>query len=457
MPEVMGLALIHVLLLTTWASPTDPAAQATDPYRGIWYACGTANTLPGHKYVYSGGKATYATWHRPMAVYARTVNKTFFVFGNPENRPMIAAYDHATRAFGEPVCLGRNHDMNAHRNPTLLIDNEGRLFVFRAYNGAPTHVARSVRPYDIAEWKTMTPIETDKRASYPQPWQLRPGEILVSYRHAPGWCYRITKDGAESWSPRVNLVAFEGCQIYAVTVAGTGEYPRKLHIAWSRLGNGTEEEVRTKHLWARRYNVYYAVSDDGGTTWRRSNGKPYDLPITEPKAEKLYDCGTHGVWLKDIRIDGAGRPHILFIDADVATYRSTWKVASLADDRWRIVDVAQSDHMYDGGAMAIVADDDMRIYAPTTPSRPRYNGGEMEEWRSTDGGRTWRNTAHLTRGSRYSHNHAKTVLHHEQSDGAFRVFWSYGDATAPPKTRDVRMYFYGIGMTEARRMERQER
>ncbi len=453
MPHPVALSMLVGLAIPA-AAGGDASKTQTSAFRGVWYACGTANTLPDQKYVYTGGKGFYSTWHRPMAVYARPVNRTFFVFGDPQNRPCIASYDHAARRFSKPVALGRNPDRNAHRNPTLLIDERGHLFVFRGYNGMPTFVQRSRKPYDLGAWDERTCVETDKRASYPQPWQLRKGEIFVSYRHPPGWSCRITTDDANSWQPTVNLIDFGRGQIYAATTAETGDYPRRIHIAWSRLGGGTPREVETKHLWARRYNVYYARSDDGGRTWRRSDGRAYTLPIDEAQAEKIYDCGTHGVWLKDIQLDLQGRPIVLFVEADVATYRSQWKVARHDGKRWRLGDVAVSDHMYDGGALVVLADDDLRVYAPTTPTQPRRNGGEIEQWRSTDGGLTWRNALHVTTGSRYSHNHVKGVLNHRDGPGGLRVLWSYGDARYPPETRDVLLYYFGKGMDGARVMAR---
>ncbi|MBN1343704.1 MAG: BNR-4 repeat-containing protein [Phycisphaerae bacterium] len=443
-----------VLAASETAANTEGDARVSNGgYRGVWYSCGTANVLPGHKYVYGGGKGTYSAWHRPMAVYAEREKKTFFVYGNPENSPMIGFYDHGTAAFSTPVCLGQNIDMNAHRNPTLLIDENGILYVFRGYNGMPTHVTRSVKPYDISRWEPRTPVEVEKKSSYPQPWQLRPGEIFVSYRREPGWCCRISTDGAATWGPRVNLVKFADCQIYAMTVAEAGGFPRKIHLVWSRLGGGTPEEVRTKHLWARRYNVYYACSDDGGRTWRKSDGAKLELPITEATAEKLYDCGQHGVWLKDIQLDSKGNPIVLFLDADVGTYESTWKVAKLKGRAWSVRDVTTSDHMYDGGSLAILSDNDIRVYGPSAPSQPQYDGGEIEEWTSTDGGQAWNKTARLTSESKYSHNHIKTVLHHERGNGDFRVFWSYGDARYPPESKDVLLHFYGERLDRERVIE----
>ena len=70
--------------------------------QGVWYCCGTANVLPGKKYVYSGPMATYCMWHRPIAVYARSARKTFFVFGNAQNSPTISYYLDSAR---DGVCV----------------------------------------------------------------------------------------------------------------------------------------------------------------------------------------------------------------------------------------------------------------------------------------------------------------------------------------------------------------
>ena len=60
-----------------------------------------------------------------MAVYAPGQQKTFFVFGNAENSPAVCAYDHRTQAFSPVVVVGQNPDTDAHKNPHLLIDEEG--------------------------------------------------------------------------------------------------------------------------------------------------------------------------------------------------------------------------------------------------------------------------------------------------------------------------------------------
>ncbi len=426
--------------------------------RGVWYHCGSANLLPDQGAVYCGPMATYCAWHRPMAIYRADANRSYFVFGSAGNRPTISYYDHSAGTWAYPVVIGENPDGDAHRNPTLLIDEEGYLYMFWGAHGHESFVHRSVRPHDISEWEGRAALE-ETGATYPQPWMLREGELFVSYRKAPGWRCRFSTDGALTWSDPVDIAAFgvadnaRGASefaIYGSTVAEEGPHPRKLHFAFSRLGGGTPEEVATKHLWGRRYNLYYTRSDDGGRTWRRSDGTQYDLPTGEEQAEKLYDSGTRGVWIKDIQLDLDGNPMILFLEGEVETFHAWWKVARQTPDGWEIADVTESDHMYDAGALMVFARDDIRMWGASGDNQPHEDGGEIEEFTSTGGGATWSLTRRLTEGSQYSHNHVKPIMGHRDGPGDVRAIWSYGDSRKPPETDDVRLYYIGDGMDRGR-------
>ena len=52
--------------------------QKIDGYKGIWFTLGQFSEY-GDKY--SGGLGTYTAKHRPLAIYAPEVKKTFFVYG----------------------------------------------------------------------------------------------------------------------------------------------------------------------------------------------------------------------------------------------------------------------------------------------------------------------------------------------------------------------------------------
>ncbi len=414
---------------------------------GIWHYSGCKRRVsPTAKTVYGGAHATYCAWTRPMAIYAPSEDKTFFAFGNADNSPTICCYDHKSRTLDHAVVVAANPDMDAHKNPHLLIDDDGYIYVFYRSHCSPTHLEKSARPYDISQWVSMGVVA--EASSYPQPWELKKGEISVFYRgggthNATESCVR-SRDGGKTWSkPEIIASSPPKNGFYAVTIAETGEYPRKVHMAWSV----------TRGDWWQRYHVFYAYSDDGGYTWKKSDGSTHQLPITEPTSERIFksDVPDRGVWLKDIQLDSKGNPYILFVDANTLTYDCEWRVAVLRGGKWSIHEIAKCDHMYDAGSLVVLADGDIRAYLPTTPSQPYQDGGDIDEWQSTDGAKTWTNTKHITSGSKYSHNYVKTVFNHQKGD--FRVFWCYGDARVPPETRDVELYWYGETLPGAKKMD----
>src|SRR5688500_20303456 len=89
------------------------AAHAGEPfvlekdtgYRGIWYQIKSKDGIK-----YSGGLATYPQQIRPMAIYAKDANKTFFVYGGRSKEKnellhMVSYFDHATGTVPRPRIL----------------------------------------------------------------------------------------------------------------------------------------------------------------------------------------------------------------------------------------------------------------------------------------------------------------------------------------------------------------
>src|SRR5205814_9767927 len=106
-----GRALFLALLLAA-----NVRAATVDGYRGIWFSLGQKSEF-GDKY--SGGLATYTANHVPIAVYSKSANKTFFVYGGTikgERHLLIMAsyYDHATNRVPRPTIV---HDKQGVTDP----------------------------------------------------------------------------------------------------------------------------------------------------------------------------------------------------------------------------------------------------------------------------------------------------------------------------------------------------
>ncbi len=183
-------------------------------YRGIWFDLGQRST---HGSKYSGGLGTYTAKHCPLAIHAKAVNRTFFVYGGtPEAGQrrllaMIGVYDHQTGKVHQPHVV---HDKQTvddpHDNPSLTMDPQGHLWVFVSGRGRqrPGFVYRSRKPYDQSAFEQVMEAEF----TYPQPWWLgEAGCLHLFTQYTRGrelyWSHSLT---GRDWTPPRKLAGMGG-------------------------------------------------------------------------------------------------------------------------------------------------------------------------------------------------------------------------------------------------------
>jgi hypothetical protein len=404
----------------------DPLPAATG-YRGIWYM--NQPTGDEFKYKYSGGMATYPQQHVPIAVYAREVNKTFFVYGGRsrdknELLHMVSYYDHKTGTVPRPRVLLDKKTADAHDNPTLQIDDRGHLWVFSPSHGTarPSYIHRSVRPYSIDAYERVW----EGNFSYPQPWHL-PGTgflfLHTKYKDGRGLVWATSPDGVE-WSGPHRLAKVE-----------MGDY----QVSWrhgGKVGTAFDYHPRPAGLNART-NLYYLETADAGKTWATAAGRPVTLPLTDssnPALVRDYRAEGKLVYLKDLNFDRDGRPVVLYLTA--SGYEPgpkggprEWFTARWTGAGWEVRPFATSDHNYDHGSLYVEPDGTWRVIAPTAAGpQPFGTGGEMVLWVSRDQGRTWETIRQLTRGSRRNHTYSRRPV---DAHPDFYALWADGDAFGP--------------------------
>lgn len=423
--------------------------QKADGYRGIWYMNQPSNDE--YVYKYSGGLGTYCAKHRPFAVYAEAVNKTFFCYGGaPEGNSrkllhMVSFYDHASGKVPRPTLLLDKKTSDAHDNPVIQLDDKGHIWIFSTSHGTsrPSYIHRSKRPYDIDEFEL---IEATRRESalesareiaidnfsYMQAWHIA-GRGFIAFFTVYGdpaartlFCM-TSKDGV-AWNERTRIAAIdEGhYQISAAkaNVAGTAfnYHPKGKGLNW-------------------RTNLYYAETRDFGETWASASGKALEFPLTEPKNDALViDYESQGllVYLKDILFDASDRPVILYLTSK--GYESgpkndprMWRIAHWTGEQWTHRTVTESDNNYDMGSLFIESGTNWRIIAPTSRGPQAYNpGGEMAMWTSRDAGATWRLAKQLTSGSERNHTYARAAMNAYPD---FYALWADGHARQPSESR----------------------
>lgn len=439
--------------------------QKADGYNGIWYQ----NTPLENefRFKYSGGLGTYCAKHRPFALYAEEVNKTFFCYGaaapdlyQRTNLEEIFAYptpgllihaagcfDHETGSVSKPTYIMDKGTGDAHDNPVISMDDGGHIWIFSTSHGRsrPSYVQRSSEPYNIDFFERIPAVqvvESDTipfdNFSYFQPWHIQGEGFLVfatkyNYPVDRTPCYLTSRDGM-IWSPW-QRIANIGVGHYQIS-ASNGEK------AGTMLNYHPEVEGKVHGL-NFRTNLYYLETADMGRTWQTAGGEELTLPLDEvhnPALVHDYRADSLLVYLKDLQFDPDGHPVLLYVTS--RGYVSgpendprTWTLAGWNGLGWDISEITTSDNNYDAGEL-ILYPDRWVLVAPTEIGPQPYNtGGELALWETKDRGEHWKKSGQITSGSEYNHTYVRKVLNGHPD---FLALWADGHGRQPS---DSRLYF----------------
>ncbi|MBW3599016.1 MAG: BNR-4 repeat-containing protein [Planctomycetes bacterium] len=410
-----------------------------DGFRGLWYA--NQPSADEYKFKYSGGLATYPQQHTPIAVYRPQVQKTFFVYGGRSAESnvllhMVSYYDHAAGKLARPRVLLNKRTSDAHDNPTLLMDEQGHLWIFSNAHGSakPSYIHRSRKPYDITAFDHVLTTNF----SYGQPWRI----------DGHGFVFLHTRYSSKGRVPHVSTSANERDWSAPRPLADidAGHY----QVSWphgKKLGtafNYHPADAPSSPPLNWRTNLYYMETHDGGKTWQNVQGQMLDLPLTEPDnpalAVEFWSKKTL-VYLKNVQYTGGGRPVVLFLnsrgyEAGPKNDPRTLRTARWTGSEWEIRDVTTTDNNYDFATLYIEEDGAWRVIGTTEPGPQRYNtGGEVAMWLSQDQGRNWRKVEQLTRDSEYNHTYPRQPL---DAHPDFYALWADGHAREESMSR---LYF----------------
>jgi hypothetical protein len=406
-------------------------------FRGIWYY----NQATGDEYVYkySGGFATYPQQMNPQAYYSPEANKTFFCFGgtNESNSTLLhvlSYFDHATGQVARPRILLDKDTTDAHDNPTLMLDDQGYLFVFSNSHGTArqSFIHRSTQPFSIDEFQQVAAMGSAENFSYSQPTFIPGKGFLFLYTHYTGGglgrtlYFNTSADGIDwdlGWADAgARIAAIPGGQYQISEMSG-----EKVGTAFNYHPGGNVNA---------RTNLYYMETADMGQTWHTADGTSLTTPVTTvSNAALVHDYAAEGrlVYLKEIRYDAQDRPVLLYLTCDgwrpgPSGGERVWHMAHWSGSQWVIRDVFTTDHNYDFGSLYIEEDGTWRIIAPTEPGpQPGTTGGEMAVWISTDEGASWRKTLDLTYGSECNHTYARSPWNAHDD---FYAMWADGNTLA---------------------------
>ncbi|TDB65942.1 BNR-4 repeat-containing protein [Arundinibacter roseus] len=412
-------------------------------FKGIWYMNQPSNDE--YVYKYSGGLATYPANHRPFAIYAPAVNKTFFCFGGTDDANStllhnVSYFDHATKKAANPVILLDKKTTDAHDNPVISLDEQGKIWIFSTSHGTsrPSYIHRSKRPYDISEFETIKATERvngEEKAfdnfSYFQIYPIKgKGFIALFTRYNPKGQrvigFNTSRDG-EHWNEWKVLAHIEEGH-YQISAEMNG----KVGVAFDFHPKGKGLNYRT--------NLHYLETSDFGETWQTAAGQAVQLPLTtvdNPARVKDFVSEKLNCYLLDITFDSAQKPAILVIsskgfEAGPGNNPREWRLFRFAGKEWANQVVTTSDSNYDMGSIYAEANNTFRIIGPTADGPQAYNpGGEVAMWVSKDGGVRWKKQKQMTKGSPMNHSYVRQP---RQAHPDFYGIWADGHGRKPSES-----------------------
>ena len=413
-------------------------------FRGIWYYNHPSDDE--YVYKYSGGMGVYCAGHIPMAIYSKVADKTFFCFGGTDSRnstllQSVSYFDHKTGKLARPTVVFDKHTVDAHDNAVIGLDDKGYIYIFSSSHGQtrPSAIARSVKPYDIAEFKVIW----EGNFSYPQPFYVSgKGFLFLQAQYVKSGasetnrlgtrsnCFMTSNADGTKWSGRTTLQLFN-----------EGHYQRSWLFGAGKVGLAFDQHPKGKGLnW--RTDVFYMETDDFGKTWKNAAGEVLRLPIDRrdnPALAIPYAEKGRNVYIKGVKFDSKGRPIVLSTVSK--GYRAgpidgprEWKIAKWTGSEWREIDTGiRSDNNYDFAELYVDGEKDWRIIGASETGPQPYNpGGEIAVWASHDAGETWALEKKLTSGSERNQNYPRQPIN--VNDG-FYAIWADGNGRKPSISR----------------------
>ena len=398
-------------------------------YRPIWFELNQKYEY-GDKY--SGALGTYTAKHHPLAIYSDAVDKTFFVYGgtkSPESKYllcMIGEYDHSSGLISKPlvVCDKMGVD-DPHDNPSILIDDQGYIWVFVSGRGRVRmgFKYKSKKPFRIDGFEKITTQEM----TYPQPKKLGSTffNFFTKYTGVRQLYIEKSKNGIQ-WSDNELLAAIpeqknEKSGHYQISA----QYQeKKIGTFFNRHPNGIVD---------RRTDLYYIESSDLGESWNTADQQPISIPVTEknsPSRVEDYASLKKNIYLKDMVFDSSGRPICLYIRSNghkpgPVSQPYEWCITKWNGSKWTTHSITTSDHNYDMGSL-LFFNEDLYLVAPTAIGPQKWGvGGELQVWKSDDLGYHWIKERDLTHKSVMNHSYVRKS---ENFKAPFIFFWSNGDA-----------------------------
>ena len=227
---------------------------------------------------------------------------------------------------------------DGHNVISIGVDGDGYVHASFDHHGHPLRYAKSTASGSLELGDMIQMIgDGEQDVTYPEFYTLADGDMIFAYRSGSSGRGNLVLNRydteSKTWS-RVHDVLIDGegernayWQIFA-DPKGT------LHLSWV---------WRETWLVETNHDLCYARSDDGGKTWKRSDGTPYQLPITQATAEKAWEIPQNSELINQTSMtaDAKGHPFIATYWRDQESRTPQYRLVWHDGKKWRMSTVGE--------------------------------------------------------------------------------------------------------------------
>ncbi len=232
----------------------------------------------------------------------------------------------------------RGNIKDAHNTISIMVDGDGYLHISWDHHTNSLRYAKSKEPFslELTENIVMTGLYENK-VTYPEFYKFSNGDLLFLYRDGASGKGNLVMNRyllkEKKWKQlQNNLIDGEGKRnAYWQTFVDTKD---AIHISWVWRESS---DVSSNH------DMNYAVSFDGGFTWKKSTNKNYTLPINISNAEIVCSIPQKNELMNQtsMYVNEKGEPYIATYFTSAKTKKPEYQLIYQKQNQWYVKQISQ--------------------------------------------------------------------------------------------------------------------
>lgn len=226
----------------------------------------------------------------------------------------------------------KGNTKDAHNVISIMLDGNDYLHIAFDHHNSKLRYVKSLEPESL-DFSTELPMlgTQESVVTYPEFFKLPDGNILFMYRDGGSGNGNLVINKYDKtnqkWG-RLHQNLIDGERKRNAYWQAYVDNQGRIHISWV---------WRESPNVASNHDMAYAYSDDGGITWKRSNGEVYNLPVTASTAEYTVRIPENSDLINQTSMsaDKDGNPFIVSYWKSQDSDKPQYKMVYLENGKWQ--------------------------------------------------------------------------------------------------------------------------